>query len=495
MKTTKNIFFTVFLSLSFMGCKNELNFLPTDQLSNELVTSTPELAINATIGNYSWLKDANYVRMRHIMQEYTGDNIILSGSTTDNLLYTYNYEHVVNSAVSLNFWRTAYYAIYGTNVIIGGIADDAPANLKQLKGENLFLRALIHFDLVRVFSRPYTQSPEKNLGVMIRDNADVKALPARSTVKETYEFIINDLLKAADLMNEKKSANFASKETAWALLSRMYLYMEQNDKAIEYANKVINSGRYELLSTDKLGNYFTFTPENNPETIFAIKHLPSENRNKSSIGSMYHGDGGWGEIYASKPFRKLLSKYPNDERNKFIEPDYVLDNNGNKIPDPSEDVGFLLNKRNNVSKYFITKYTRQEGISMLSSPVVLRLAEMYLIKAEALAKTGKEGDALDMINLIRKRAGLTGDQLFSSGDLKGYATVLDVVLDERRLELAWEGHRSFDMFRNNKPLDRSHVVDLAWSGAKLIHPTSNNIVHFIPDAEMTLNPNLVQNPQ
>ena len=495
MKTTKNIFLLLFLSISFIGCKNELNFLPTDQLSNEMVTGTPELTVNATIGNYSWLKEANYVRMRHILQEYPGDNIILSGSTTDNLLYTYNYAHVVNSITALNFWRTAYYGIYGTNVIIEGIADDASANLKQLKGENLFLRALIHFDLVRVFARPYTQSPETNLGVMIRNNADVKALPARSTVKETYEFIVSDLLAAANLMTENKSANFASKETAWALLSRMYLYMEQNDKAIEYADKVINSGRYELLSTDKLADYFTFTPENNPETLFAIKHLQSENRNKSSIGSLYHGDGGWGEMYASKPYRTLVSKYPNDERNKFIEPNYVLDNSGNKIPDPTEDVGFLLNKRNNVSKYFITKYTRQEGVPMLSSPVVLRLAEMYLNKAEALAKTGKEGEAINMVNVIRKRAGLTGDQLFSSGDLKGYATVLDVVLDERRLELAWEGHRSFDMFRNNRSLDRSYVVDLAWSGAKLIQPTSNSIIHFIPDAEITLNPNLVQNPQ
>lgn len=494
MKTTKNIFLLFFLSLSFIGCKNELDFTPSDQLSNEKIISTPELTVNATIGNYSWLKESNYVRMRHIMQEYPSDNIILSGSTSDNLLYTYNYQHVVNSVTTLNFWRAAYYGIYGTNVIIEGIADNAPDNLKQLKGENLFLRALMHYDLVRVFARPYSQSPETNLGIMIRDNADVTALPARSTVKETYEFIVNDLLEAANLMTDNKSASFASKETAWALLSRMYLYMEQNDKAIEYADKVINSGRYELLSTDKLADYFTFTPENNPETIFAIKHLQSENRNKSSIGSMYHGDGGWGEIYASKTYRDLISKYPNDERNKFIEPDYVLDGNGNKISDPDEDVGFLLNKRNNVSKYFITKYTRQEGIAMLSSPVVLRLAEMYLNKAEAFAKTGNDSEAINMINIIRQRAGLTGDQLFSLGNLKGYPTVLDVVLDERRLELAWEGHRSFDMFRNNKALDRSYVVDQVWSGSKLIQPTSNSIVHFIPDTELTLNPNLVQNP-
>lgn len=493
MKSYK-LFSLGIMTLLFWQCDTDLQYLPTDQLSNDLVIGSPELMANATIGNYSRLKEANYVRLRHIMQEYPSDDIILSGSTSDHLMYTYNYGHIVNSTVSLNFWRTAYYAIYGTNLIIEGITDDATDDLRQLKGENLFLRALMHFDLVRVFARPYSAETSGGFGVMIRDNTDVTALPGRSTLKESYDFIINDLLNAAELMDEPKSAAFASKEVAWALLARLYLYVGDFPKAIEYADKVINSGRYSLVPTSQLGNYFTFTPENNPETIFAVKHLPTENRNKSAIGSMYHGDGGWGEVYASKPYRDLVSKYPHDERNKFVEPDYVYDSNGQKIPDPSEDVGFLLNERNNVSKYFITKYTRQEDIPMLSSPVILRLAEMYLIKAEAFAKTpGSEAEALEMVNIIRARAGLSGSELFSPGDLKGYASVLEVVLDERRLELAWEGHRSFDVFRNGLTLDRSYVVDLAWSGPKSIAPTSTAIVHLIPDAEMILNPNLQPN--
>jgi hypothetical protein len=319
-------------------------------------------------------------------------------------------------------------------------------------------------------------------------------LPPRSTVKETYEFIVSDLLKAADLMTEDKPAIFASKEVAWALLARVYLYMEQHDKAIEYADKVINSGRYNLLKTDQFGAYFTFLPENNPETIFAIKIQATENMGKGSIGSLYHGDGGWGEIFASKTYRDLLYKYPNDERTNFIDPDYIYDDDGNKIPDPTEDVGYLLQKRDGKSQYFINKYTYEGGVPMLSSPIVLRLAEMYLIKAEAFAKTGKEAEAIEMVNIIRTRAGLSGDQLFTTGDLKGYDSVLDIVLDERRLELAWEGHRSFDLFRNNRPLDRSYVQPFGWSGPRLIEPTSNSIVHLIPETEMALNPNLEQNP-
>jgi hypothetical protein len=346
-----------------------------------------------------------------------------------------------------------------------------------------------------MFGRPYTHDPGTNPGVMIRDNTDVKALPARSTLKETYDFIVADLLKSAELMTESKPSIFASKEVAWALLARIYLYMEQHDKAIEYADKVINSGRYNLLPTNDFSVYFTFLPENNPETIFAIKLQETENMGKASIGSLYHGDGGWGEILASETYRDLLYQNPNDARINFIDPDYAFDASGNKIPDPTEHAGYKLNTRDGMSKYFINKYTREGGVSMLSSPIVIRLAEMYLIKAEAFAKTpGKEAEAIDMVNIIRSRAGLSGGQLFTVDDLKGYATVLDVVMDEKRLELAWEGHRAYDVFRNHRSLDRSSVQPFGWSGPTLVLPTSNSIVHLIPEAEMALNPNLVQNP-
>jgi hypothetical protein len=487
------LYLIVFVSM--VGCNN-LEYIPTDQLSDKLIDTNPQLLKNVTFGTYSRLRSSNYVVNRHYAQQLPADESVLVKSTGNNYMYSYNYQPLVTSNVSTQFWREAYYGIYSANKVIEAINDNASSEYLQLKGENLFLRALMHYDLVRIFSRPYTQSPETNLGVMIRDNTDVNALPARSTVKATYDFIVKDLLKAADLMNTRKSAILASKETAWALLSRVYLYMEQNDKALEYADKVINSGRYSLIPTDKFGSYFTILPENNTETIFAIKLMESENMGKNSIGAMYELDGGWGENYASPPYRKLIYKNANDQRIKFINPYYSLDGNGNKIPDPTEECGFKVIKRNDLSQYFIDKYTKESGIIMLSSPVVIRLAEMYLIKAEVDAKTGKNAEAIDMVNTIRKRAGLSGDQLFTIGNLKGYSSVLDVVLDERFLELAWEGHRSFDLFRNNRPVDRTYVPAQAWCGPKdLIQPTSKLIVHLIPDAEMTLNPNLVQNPQ
>ncbi len=491
MKTIVNILAVCLIFLFVTGCKQE--YFPPDQLSDEQVRNSPELLSNLTIGTYSRLREPNYVRLRHFIQELPGDEVAWSKSSGDNLANAYNYNRLVNSSASLNFWNQAYYGIFQANKVIEAIEDNAPQNRLQLKGENMFLRALMHYDLVRIFGRPYSQDSDKNLGVPVKTSTDMNDLPGRSTVKQTYEFIVNDLLKAAELMKENKSNGFASKEVAWALLSRVYLYMEQNDKAIEYADKVINSNRYKLLTTAQLGKYYTTSPEANSETIFAIKYQTSENQGKASIGSLYTRDG-WGEILVTKSYRQLIYKNPNDERLKFIDPDFVLDASGNKIADPTEESGFRVNKAMGYSRYFNLKHTLQDGVLLLSSPVVLRLAEMYLIKAEAYAKLNKPAEAIQMVNVIRSRAGLSGSQMYTTTDLKGYPTVLDVVLAERNLELAFEGHRAFDLFRNNRTLDRSFTLSEGWAGPRSVAPNSPLIVAYIPEVEIGLNSNLVQNP-
>jgi tetratricopeptide (TPR) repeat protein len=481
--------------IQLVGC-DDLEYFPSDQLTSETVQSSEELLENVTIGTYSRLREREYCRLRHFLHELPGDDLAWCKQSGDHICNTYGYQRIVHSSAARQIWQQAYYGIYSANKtieIIDGMENPSEKML-NIKGENLFIRGLMHFDLVKIFARPYPQNPESNLGVMIRNNTDQYALPARSTVKETFDFIVNDFLQSAELMKENKSSIFASKEAAWAMLSRIYLYMENYDKAIEYADKVINSGRYELVTTQQLSEYYTILPENNPETIFAIKLQASENMGKSSIGSLYHEDGGWGEIFVSKPFRQLIYQNPNDERIKFIDPKYTLDNEGNKIPSDTEESGYVVEKRLGYSKYFNLKYTLEGGVKMLSSPIVIRLAEMYLNKAEAFAKKGEEPEAIEMVNIIRQRAGLAGDELFSSDNLKGYQSVLDLVLDERRLELAYEGHRAYDVYRNNRSMDRSFTHGEAWAGPQLIPPTSELIVHFIPENEITLNPNLVQNP-
>ncbi len=159
-----------------------------------------------------------------------------------------------------------------------------------------------------------------------------------------------------------------------------------------------------LLTGSEYTNYFRGVPEGNKETIFCIRHVKTEDRGFSAIGSMYYsGDAsgtglsqafsGWGEICASKKYVDALNVNPGDLRNSFISPykvSGVLQMNTKLTP--------------NTPMYYINKYNLQEGIVNLSSPVYLRLAEMYLNRAEANAKLGNAQTALDDVNKIRERA-------------------------------------------------------------------------------------------
>lgn len=486
MKTITIKRFVLIAALLTSATACEMNLEPFDSKTEEAALLTAADLQTATYGTYSGLVHAHYTRPYHFLAEYPGDNVALSGTTSDALYNIYNYTDFPGNYHTERFWSQGYKVIFSANQIIEKITEGESAELDQLKGENLYLRAMVHFDLVRFFARPYSQGQGNNPGIVIKDKTDGEEFPARSTVKEVYDFIIADLKKAATLMTMEDPSIFASKEVAEALLSRVYLYQEDNANAILYANEVIESGRYQLLDTEAYKKYFTLVPENNPETIFAIRHTKADNRLKGAIGSMYYNDPitqstGWGEVYASVELVDLLNNYPEDARHSFIE--LQLDNNGDTL------------KRGNVPKYFVNKYNWQEGVANLSSPVYLRLAEMYLNRAEANAKMGNLQEAIDDVNVIRRRAGLSGADLYTLADLKGHDSVLDIVLEERRLELAFEGHRPGDLFRNNRPLVRAypgfHSEDRF---NQTISPTDDRVIMLIPDRELIVNPNLEPNP-
>src|SRR5690606_18871667 len=212
---------------------------------------------------------------------------------------------------------------------------------------------------------------------------------------------------------------------------------------------VIDADRYQLLETEPYKEYFTFYPENNSETIFAFRHTIADNKGFGSIAGQYYNDPvtratGYAQTSASLTYMELLGQHPQDARHSFIEP--LLDANG--------QIEQLYG--GSTPAYMINKFSWQDDVASLSSPVYLRLAEMYLNRAEANAKLDNLQEALDDVNIIRSRAGLSGGALYSTGNLLGLPNVLDAVLQERRLELAFEGHRSFDLFRNNLPMVRAY---------------------------------------
>lgn len=547
----KKLSLLILLSSIFAAC--ELERFPYDSIASEELFENEGGLESATLGTYAILKgdaDGNgFAPQLYRLSEYPGDNVSLSGNTTDPLFYSYNYQNITTNHRSNNMWTAAYQAVVGCNKVIELATEGESPERDQLIGENYYLRALIYFQMTNIYGRPYNQGTE-NLGIPLKLTSEIDDLPDRHTVGEVYEQVVADLLKAEELMTIPKTNAYATKEAAQALLSRVYLYMEDNQKAIDYADKVITSGNYSLVPNANLADYFKMAPEDNPETIFCFRYQEESDYNHGwyTVGSLFANikGTGWGEMYASSTYLDLLSRHPEDARKGFIDPQYVLDDNGDKIPVvywvdadykyqfrptfedggaifftdngtdyevQSEEVNgrtlhfyinastekvyvtkdFDLYKRNGYPKFYVLKTSLQEDVAQLWSPVVSRLGEMYLNKAEAYAKMGDEALALDNINTIRQRAGIPAYN--SVADLPAGTTLLDAVLEERRLELAFEGHRKFDVFRNNRTMDRrypgSHL-----NGSNPYYqvlPNDDRVIEYIPESQIIVQPTLKQN--
>jgi starch-binding outer membrane protein, SusD/RagB family len=472
--------------LALSACDIQVD--PFNGVTKDNLPSVPNALKYATDGAYSLMKDqllykgvpdyrSTYARNLHMMLEYSSDNVTLSGTTEDPLFLSATRQHYPAMENATYVWYVAYKIINSVNQNIESVTEGADAANDNLLGENYFLRAMAYMDLLRLFAKPYTHGTG-NMGVVLRLKSTDPAKMPRATVGESYNQVVADLEKAAALMEkgERRGVEYASKEAAWALLSRIYLYMDQYDKAIEYANKTIASPLVSLTPKENYLDMFWNTPKY-AESIFIIKHTLQDDLGDGSIGSMYLTDvKGWGEVYQSEPLRDLLEQHADDVRNSLVKPQYGEDGE--------------IEERNGIPKYFITKFSYQDGIVTLSSPHVVRLAEVYLNRAEAYAKKGQGQLALNDANVIRKRAGIADVDLYTLSDFQGAEDALSAVLQERHMELAYEGHRSIDVFRNKLPMDRTfpgvqpHEI-VNWDAARNIY--------YIPQDERLANPLVEQN--
>ena len=557
---------------TFTGC--DIERFPYTDLSADEVKKDPEASLDALLnGAYAQLK--KWSDVMHRCGEYAGDNIMIRGTSTDAFYEFISYSRTPNNYRLQSFWDNSYKAIAQTSNILKLVDEGINKDIDNKLGECYFIRGFLYFYLCRAYGRPYYQNPETNLGVPIVNGTPddiLGPLPDRSSVQKTYEQAISDLKKAATLITKNNGATYGSREAAWALLSRIYLYMsgtfdhpnaEYAKLAVEYADKVIQSGVYKMLDRADFMKYNTFTPEQNKETIFAIKRVASEFSGWDhyyGIGGMYANIGGmgWGEMYASAKYIALLDEtgrndWANnkivDARAAFIEPQYVQD--GKKVfrfikkVYNSQGVHTNYNyvqaeiKNNadnstltcteNTETYTLTPVDREQGIwsiqykdgntytgvidpemklnrvypmfyvvkcsregedSHLHSPVITRLAEMYLNKAEAAGKLGDYAMALNALNVVRERS-LPG---------KGYDALTAEnaearIEKERTLELAFQAERSYDVYRNGHSLTRHYPGP--HNALEEIQPKDYRTVYFIPQNAINAYPEgskLTQNP-
>jgi len=567
----KKIWIIWLAAISLTAC--DLERLPATQMQSKQVEENPSENLDALVtGMYAQLK--SWSDPMHRCGEYAGDNMMIRGSSTDAFFEFISFSRTPNNYRLQSFWDQGYKAIAQASNILKMVKEGQGKEIDNQLGECYFVRGMMYFYLCRAYGRPYYQAPDKNLGVPIvngtpDDVLENLHLDNRATVKATYEQAINDLKQAEKLMTIDKGPAYASKEAAQALLSRVYLYMsgtyenpnrEYAKLAVEYADKVINSKKYQLLSRSDFMKYNTFAPESNKESIFVVKRVASEFSGYDhyyGIGGMYANIGGmgWGEMYASAKYIDLLNETGRndwrpdhyriiDARAAFIEPTYgdkktevfrfvyqnekgdrnyaqfniQRDGKDVKCIEKTEKEGIItynlkpideqqgtykivyhekeyagmidyyIHLNRAYPQFYIVKCSREGEDSHLHSPIISRLGEIYLNRAEAYAKLGEYEKARIDLNTIRERS--IPNAGYPSLDASNAGMRID---KERQLELAFQAERSYDVFRNGKSLTRHYPGPHRQQ--EDIPATDYRVTYYIPQKAINAYPGtLTQNP-
>ncbi|TDE06865.1 RagB/SusD family nutrient uptake outer membrane protein [Flavobacterium sandaracinum] len=459
MKSNKLILIILFATF-FASCDSELEIDPRQNEDATVTLSTESGIMNILTGAYAIAADGDVYGGRILT---SADLLAQTGitATTDfrwrgtfaECRQMYSKTMLVNNGFVQQIYTRNYQIINAANIVIENIDKvQDPAKRATMVAEATFLKSLAYFELVRFYAKPFEAGQANSqLGVVIRPNAiydfTIDLAKERSTVSEVYALIISGLNLAFNDLPEDNSF-YADKYAAKALLARVYLQQGNYPAARDAAHEVIeNSGR--TLST-KYADAFNHDV-NQSEDIFAIQITKQTGENEVTNLYASENNGGRGgdiEIRAT-----YLAKFTdiNDERRNF---NYINPDNGRRLT---------------------SKYTNQFGDVQL-----MRLAEMYLIRAEANFREGTflGNTPLADINLLRTRA-----------NAANFLTVnLASILRERELELAMEGFAIHDLKRTKRS------IDVFADGSKLIPYNDNTLVFPIPLREMDTNSKITQNP-
>lgn len=452
MKNLKIIIYSTFL-LSVTGCDSFVEVeTPASQLPGNIVFEDVNTVNAAMADVYVKLRDSGVLSGQGLGTSYT------LGLYADELTYyaiTPNTEFsntmIGTSPTSSSMWTNSYKQIYGANAIIEGITNSASLPIEsrnQFRGEALFIRALVHFYLLNLYGDiPYITSTDYTINRLV----------SRMPVEVVYQKIISDLEEAAALLPEAYITDERvrpNKSAVQALLARAYLYHGDWEEAISNATTVINNTEY-ILETN-LDNVFL---RESSSTIWHFKpKLEGLNANEGALFIFLTGP---------PPSVGLSSAFVQSFENGDARKNHWIKEvtNGTNI------------------WYHAYKYKQRSntGTSQEYS-IVLRLAEQYLIRAEAKARQGEITGAKEDLNQIRNRAGLNDTQAITQSE------VIDAVFAERRHELFTEfGHRFFDLKRTGHLDDVLSQSKPGWDHNDMLWP--------IPESELLLNPNLQpQNP-
>ncbi len=455
MKNFKIVLLSIMLLLNLISCDSFVDVeTPNSQLTGVTVFEDRTTANAALIAIYAKLRDsgmlAGNANGSGVCLGLYADELTYYGATDDNTSFIFNNTMLATTAIASQLWNESYQQIYSANAVIYGCENStglSTADKNQFIGEALFVRALVHSYLVNLYGDvPYITTTDY----------EVNRLVSRMPTAEVYTNIIADLQQAIALLPEAYVAPERvrpNRSTASAFLARVYLYNGNWAEASNAASAVLNNAEYvwetdidKIFLKDCTATIWQFSP-----------NLVGNNADEGSVFVFQTGP---------PPFvglrEELYNSFANDDLRKSHWIASVTDG---------------TNTWYHANKY---KQNTNTGTSVEYS-IVFRLAEQYLIRAEARARQGELSNAKQDLDMVRSLAGLPNTTAMTSED------IIAAVQQERRFELFTEyGHRFFDLKRNGTLNTALPVVKLGWNSTDVHWP--------IPETELLANPNLTQNP-
>lgn len=473
------IFFSGLL-LGLTSCEDFLEESPQDRTTVTNFYTTEEAANSAVNAIYAHLNSQGGDSFGGV---YHGGVWVAPGLASDELVNLQagspDQDQIATFTVTpengmlYEIWKQHYKAISLANIAIARIPgiDMNVTRRENLINEARFLRGLLYFNMVRLFGE-----------VPLLLDEVVPVAPEKSSVDQIYAQIITDLVSAESLPAEQPlGRGKATSGAAKAILAKVYLTLGRYKDCIDKSEEVIDSGLYELW--DDFADIYKIANRGQKEAIFSVgfgtnngsiifwevsqmhvRLLPQELQSAGITTNTL----GW-----TGPTTDLVNAYEaGDERRDVT----VFNRFNETVAGTAYNVPF--------NRYYFRKYwdvtvpSEFKATSAENDFPVIRYADVLLMYAEALNEEGRTGEAMDAVNEVRDRAGL--------GDLVGLnqADLRDAILEERRLELAAEGHRWFDLVRTNR---LEEIVEAAKPGVDV---TQEHYLFPIPQRERDLNPNL-----
>ena len=483
------------LALSLSACSDFLDREPWDSVDTSEGFQTAEDAVAAVNAAYQPLQWAKLYNMRiWTLDIMAGNSVVGAGGGTDGIetVDLANFIATADNFAALDLWRGPSPGILRCNFVLQNVPDmDMDQSLKnRCLGEAYFLRAHYYFILVRLFGGvPYIITPQ---------TSESNLLVERAPVSKIYELITSDLKNAIDLLPKKSEYSTtdlgrATREAAMAELIRVYMtYEPSNDKyeeVVRMCNEIGSMG-YELASD--YSDNFDPAKKNGVESIFEVQYYGKTNydfwinENQCSWTSTFMGprnsDMAAGCYGWNQPTAEFVSQYEEGDLRK----DKTIFYMGCPTFDGKQYSSSYSTTGYNVRKFLLTKAQSPDYNTSDADWVVTRYADILLLKAEALNELGRTVQAEDPLYEVRKRAGLT-----NRSDVEGLtqAQMREKIIHERRIELAFEGQRWFDLIRykDNYALTFLHSIGKTSASSK-------HLLLPIPQQEIEANPKLTQNP-